>query len=48
MVHKKDSHDEEDIISEEENIAEISDIDLETEDESLTDKIKSLRTKLVA
>lgn len=48
MVHKKDSHDEEDIISEEENIAEISDIDLETEDESLTDKIKTLRTKLVA
>ncbi len=48
MVHKKDSHIEEEIISEEENIAEIDDIDLETEDESSKDKIKILREKLMA
>lgn len=48
MVHKHDSHDAEDMISEEENIAEINDIDLETEDESLRDKIKILREKLAA
>lgn len=48
MVHKKDSHRDDDVVSEEENIAEFNDIDLETEDESLQDKIKALRAKLAA
>ena len=46
MVEKKDLEEEIDTFSEDENVSETDDIDLEMEDESLKDKLKSLRAKL--
>lgn len=46
MVDKKDLEEEIDMFPEDENVSEVDDIDLETEDESLKDKLRILREKL--
>lgn len=46
MVEKKDLEEEFDTFVEDENVSDANDIDLETEDESLKDKLKILREKV--